>query len=31
VNITDQARDFLKKMLQEHGAKNIRFYFAGFG
>jgi hypothetical protein len=31
VNITDQAREFLKQMLQEHDAQNIRFHFAGFG
>ncbi|MBP1942549.1 hypothetical protein J2Z26_002292 [Bacillus luteolus] len=31
MNITDQARDVLKNMLQHHDAKNLRVYFAGFG
>jgi hypothetical protein len=31
MNITDQARDVLKQLLQENDAKNIRVYFAGFG
>jgi hypothetical protein len=31
LNITDQARDVLKQLFQEHDAKNIRVYFAGFG
>lgn len=31
MNITDQARDFLKQLFEEHNAKNVRFYFAGFG
>lgn len=31
MNITDQARDVLKNMLQQHDAKNLRVYFAGFG
>lgn len=31
MNITDQARDILKQLFQEHDAKNIRVYFAGFG
>jgi len=31
MNITDQARDVLKQMFAEHGAKNIRVYFAGYG
>jgi poly(3-hydroxybutyrate) depolymerase len=29
MNITDQARDVLKQLLQEHNAKSIRVYFAG--
>ena len=29
--ITDQARDVLMQLFQEHEAKNIRVYFAGFG
>jgi hypothetical protein len=29
--ITDQARDVLEQLFQEHEAKNIRVYFAGFG
>lgn len=31
MNITDQARDVLQLLFQEHDAKNIRVYFAGFG
>jgi hypothetical protein len=31
LNITNQARDILKQLFQEHDAKNIRVYFAGFG
>jgi hypothetical protein len=31
LNITNQARDVLKQLFQEHDAKNIRVYFAGFG
>jgi len=31
MNITDQARDVLKQMFEEHDAKNIRVYFAGYG
>ena len=31
MNITDQARDVLTQLFQEHDAKNIRVYFAGFG
>ena len=31
MNITDQARDELKQLLQQNDAKNIRVYFAGFG
>jgi hypothetical protein len=29
MNITDQARDVLKQLLQENDAKNIRVYFMG--
>jgi hypothetical protein len=29
MNITDQARDVLKQLLQENNAKNIRVYFMG--
>ena len=31
MQITNEARDFLKQVLQEKNAKSIRFYFAGFG
>ncbi len=31
MNITDQARHVLQQLFQEHDAKNIRVYFAGFG
>lgn len=31
MKVTDQARDVLKQLFQEQGAKNIRIYFAGFG
>lgn len=31
LNITDQARDVFKQLFQEHDAKNIRVYFAGYG
>jgi hypothetical protein len=31
MNITDQARDVLEQLFKEHGATNIRVYFAGFG
>jgi hypothetical protein len=31
LNITDQARDVLRQLFQEHDAKNIRVYFAGYG
>ena len=29
MNITDQARDVLKQLLQANDAKNIRVYFSG--
>jgi hypothetical protein len=29
MNITDQAREVLKQLLQENNAKNIRVYFMG--
>jgi hypothetical protein len=29
MNITDEARDVLKQLLQENDAKNIRVYFMG--
>jgi hypothetical protein len=29
MNITDQARDVIKQLLQENDAKNIRVYFSG--
>jgi hypothetical protein len=29
--ITDQARDILKQLFEDHDADNIRVYFAGFG
>jgi HesB-like selenoprotein len=29
MNISDQARDTLKQLLQENDAKNIRVYFMG--
>jgi hypothetical protein len=29
--ITDQARDFIKQLFKEHGAKNIRVTFEGYG
>jgi hypothetical protein len=31
LNITDQAREVLRQLFQEHDAKNIRVYFAGYG
>jgi hypothetical protein len=29
MNITDQARNVLKQLLQDNAAKNIRVFFAG--
>lgn len=29
--ITDNARNNLKALFKEQNAKNIRFYFAGYG
>jgi hypothetical protein len=31
MNITDEARDVLKKMFEEENAKSIRIFFDGFG
>ena len=31
MQITDDARDVLKPLLQEKNAKGIRVYFAGYG